>query len=100
MRRLGRLAMREYGMTPMRPLSRGELLMDVPPVSSVVVPHEVHVTNVEPEESEAQPDGHAIVAEMVLIHVCSRLSTVSALLASPTPIYPHTAMIFDVVAGA
>jgi hypothetical protein len=47
------------------------------PVSSVVVPHEVQVANVEPEESEPQPDGHAIVANMVLVHVCSRCSEVS-----------------------
>jgi hypothetical protein len=87
-------------MTRMRPLPRGELLMDVPPVSSVVVPREVHVANVEPEESEPQPDGHPIVAEMVLIHVCSRLTTVSVLPASPNPIYLHTAMISDIVAGA
>lgn len=40
--------------------------------SSVVVPGEVHVANVEPEECEAQPDGHAIVAEVVLVHVCCR----------------------------
>ena len=42
------------------------------PLSSLVVPREVHVANVEPEESEPQPDGHAIAAEMVLAHVCSR----------------------------
>jgi hypothetical protein len=92
--------MREHGVTPMRPLPRGELLMDVPPVSSVVVPHEVHVANVEPEECEPQPYGHAIVAEMILVHVCSRLTTVSALPVPPNPIYARPTMICDIVAGA
>jgi len=44
----------------------------VSPVSSVVVPSEVHVANVELKEREPQPDGHAIVAEIVSVHVCSR----------------------------
>ena len=42
------------------------------PVSSVVVPRKVHVANVELKECEPQPDGHAIVAEIVLVHMCSR----------------------------
>ena len=44
----------------------------VSPVSSVVVPSEVHVANVELKECEPQPDRHAIVAEIVFVHVCSR----------------------------
>src|SRR2546427_8230294 len=41
-------------------------------VSSVVVPREIHVANVELKECEPQPDGHAIVPEIILVHVCSR----------------------------
>jgi len=92
--------MHKHGVRPMRPFRRGKLLMDVPPVSSVVVPHEVHVANVEPEESEPQPYGHAIVAEMILVHVCSRLTTVSALPVPPNPIYERPTMICDSVADA
>ena len=92
--------MLEHGVTPMRPLARSELLMDVPPVSPVVVPNEVHVANVEPEESEPQPYGHATVAKIIWVHVCSQLTTVSALPVPPNPIYARPTMVCDIVAFA
>jgi hypothetical protein len=58
--------------TPLAPTAKSALSFLPAPLSSLVVPREVQVANVEPEESEPQPDGHAIVAEMVLAHVCSR----------------------------
>jgi hypothetical protein len=49
----------------------------MPSVLSLVVPREVHVANVESEECKPQPHGHAIVADMVFIHV-SKLSKTGA----------------------
>ena len=51
----------------------------MPPGSSVVVPREEHVANVELEECEPQPDGHVIVVDIVCVHrVLHALTTQSA----------------------
>jgi hypothetical protein len=56
----------------------------MPPESSVVIPCEEHIANVELEECEPQPDGHVIAVDIVWVHsVLHALTTRSASVRTP-----------------
>src|ERR1022692_1156157 len=56
----------------------------MPPESSVVIPREEHIANVELEECEPQPDGHVIAVDIVWVHsVLHALTTRSASVRTP-----------------
>jgi hypothetical protein len=56
----------------------------MPPESSVVIPREEHIANVELEECEPQPDGHVIAVDIVWVHsVLHALTTRSASFRTP-----------------